>query len=160
VLYRSSAFTLCLECTDCNVKPVEFKSSLKLQQLTHSPYTWDTSADAVVLTLALMDAVPRQKITGGHIRLFLDSLPVPFICEHGGTAYDLTVHSAQPSYARHQSTEARVSVRKNSRPLPHFIAVLMPTAGPPSDADELLREIHETIGATERLTQFFCLPSL
>jgi hypothetical protein len=160
VLYRSSAFTLRIECADCNVKPVEFKSSLRLQQLTRCPYAWQVNSDSVVLTLALMDAVPRQRIAGGRITVFLDDLPVPFVCEHGGTVYEMVVHSAQPSYARHQSSEARVSMRKNDRPLPHFMAPIAPAAGPRSEADELMQDIDDAIDATKRLLQFFCLPSL
>lgn len=198
VIYRSSTFTLRIECNNCNVKPVDFKPSFRLQQLTLSPYTWDVGSDAVTLTLALLDAVLGQSIAGGRIALFLDDLPLPFVCEHDGMAYEMVVHSAQPNYARRRAaaladesataadkkggamsgahgarrtcqSKSRGSVRKNSRALPHFISLITPGALSSAQGahgsvvcaeDALLREIHDAIGATTRLMQFFCLPSL
>jgi hypothetical protein len=162
VVYYSSAFILRIECTNCNIKPVGVKPSLQLQQLTLHPYLWDTTSDpsAVLLKLALMDAVPRQKIADGRIAVVLGRRQrLPFVCEHGSLLYSMVVHSAQPSYARNQHGDTRVSFRKNSRELPLFAAGAVPER-PRTEEDDLLQDIHHTLCTLDRLMLFFLLPAL
>ena len=165
VIYSSSSFKIVINCEFCNIKAVDFKSSLSLQRLTCTPYEWDTAThkDHTVLTLALMDVDKTVKISDGWISVSVNDIALPFVCEHEKMQYRMRVENKQPAYYREKDkieAASGMAVRKNKSDLPPFsIAALPSSLNPLTKEDQLLADIGEGIESVNNLLKFFYLPN-
>lgn len=176
IIFHCSLFKLYVCCQDCDIKPVDFKPSLNLQKLTCTPYEWDGTLyeTAMVLTIALMDAIKGIKIDLGFISVRINDTVLPFICEHERLQYRMPVYNSQPAYIRKKragecgagddlNTDSSLhkSVRKNGSTLPPVQAThicLEPAALTAEDTQ--LADIREGIESMHRLMGYFYLPQI